>query len=437
MAETEQPISVGIVMRTRDRPVFVLRALASVAAQTYSDYKVMLVNDGGEPLPLDGAIAASKLPPALRAKLTVHHITPGVGRSAAFNSGVAQLDTDLIACLDDDDTWAPDFLSALVAFYRETQAKVPHLGGVAARATARREEIIEGPAGPQIRDLDEEGLPAAFLRPEFFINPLAYACYRQDLYPVQWLIRRDAILAVGGFPETFDVMEDRAFMNRLLARYRIAVLDRKLAFHHRRVNRATDTERDALLNTVDNPSYDWRLHADLARPEVDLAGQAELAATVRSVMADLLAEVNYETSAIWQKVDGEMRELGRRLDSDKAQILAELAARPGAVPTEAAPRMDSIARADVVYDLWQHHAGQPDAHHIVPGRRFSGRLELSIAGAPAGLLLHVAPDQRRLEVQIPQTRDWCALEIALDGLAALGEGLCAHVQLWSLNGYLF
>ncbi len=440
--------TVGIVIRTKDRPFFVLRALGSVAAQVFRDWQIMLVNDGGDAAELDAAIAGADLPQALMDKLTRLHLDPGVGRSAAFNRGAQALKTEFVTCLDDDDTWAPEFLSALVGFYRETAAQVPELGGVLARVTALREELTETPEGYEIKIIGEDNLPPAFRRSEFFINPLAYACYRQDLYPVQWMLRREAVLEVGGFPEVFDVMEDRAFMNRFLMRYRLALLDRPLAFHHRRVNRSTDKQRSVLLNTLDNPSYDWRLFADLARPGFDLAKRATEAQLLRSVAADLLAEVNYETSAIWQKVHGEMRTLVTRLDADKAELLSRISAqaeRAATVDARAqreapeepeAPEL-SVAPEKVAYDLWRLFEAHEHAQHVAPGVRFAERLELSRSASQQGLLLHVSPALRRFELQIPETRDWCAVELALDGLALPGGGLRCHVQIWSPEGYLF
>ena len=437
--------SVGIVIRTRDRPLFVLRALRSVAAQTYRNWHILLVNDGGDKAQLEATLAKAELPSDLTKRLTCTHLDPGLGRAAAFNHAAQALSSDFIACLDDDDTWSPEFLSALTAFYHDTSSTVSELGGVLSRVTALREQIVETPEGPELRILGEDSLPASFRRPEFFVNALAYACYRQDLYPVQWVIRRDALLEVGGFPEEFDVMEDRAFMNRLLARYRMGVLDQPLAFHHRRVNRATDRTRDVSLNTLDNPSYDWRLYADLARPSFDLAQHAPEAQLVRSIMADLLAEVNYETSAIWQKVDGEMRSLTTRMDMDKAELHALISARPSepatlaqqGKPVPAMPALDPINPENVVYDLWQVYQDAEHTQHLTPADRFADRLELSHHSRQDGLLLHVAPELRRLEVQIPHVRDWCAVELALDGLAPAGQGLRCNVQLWSKDGYLF
>ena len=466
--KTEAPgATVGIVIRTKDRPFFVLRALKSVAAQIFEDWHIMLVNDGGNAAELDAAIAGAGLPQTVLGKMTRLHLDPGLGRSAAFNRGAQTLRTEFVTCLDDDDTWAPEFLAELVAFFRETSANVPEMGGVLARVTALREELVETPEGYEIKVIGEDNLAPAFRRSEFFINPLAYACYRQDLYPIQWMLRRDAALEVGGFPEVFDVMEDRAFMNLFLMRYRLALLDRPLAYHHRRVNRSTDNQRSVLLNTLDNPSYDWRLFADLARPGFDLAKRAIEAQLLRSIAADLLAEVNYETSAIWQKVHGEMRTLSTRLDADKAELIGKIDAvaeraaslaqelpeagadaeesgaqetdwdsRPQVPLDHPAPDLH-IAPEKLAYDLWHLFETHEHAQHVAPGVRFAERLELSRSASQQGLLLHVTPALRRFELQIPETRDWCAVELALDGLALPGGGLRCHVHLASPEGYLF
>ena len=448
MQKIEEP-SVGIVIRTKDRPIFVTRALATVQAQVYRNWKIMLVNDGGDAATLADAIMAQASALRTENRLTVLNLDPGMGRSAAFNQGVAALRTDFVACLDDDDTWDPEFLSELVAFYTRLKPDVDDLGGVAAKVTALKEDFFETPAGMEIRVIGEDELPRAFFRGEFFLNPLAYACYRQDIYPVQWIMRREAVQAVGGFPEAFDVMEDRAFMNRFLGRNRLAILDRKLAYHHRRVKRSSDNSRNVLMNTLDNPSYDWRMFADLARPGVYLGASDRLADTVRSFAADLLSEVNYETSAIWQKVDGEMRALQTRLDRERlelqtmlTEIMADLArqraAEPSAAPALAARPAATLGDvANRVYDLWAVVGQKSTAQHLVHGQRFAGKLVLSRQNGEDGQLLHIDPQDRLLELQLPTTGGWSAVEVELEDFVREGRGLRLHVVLDRSQGFLF
>lgn len=404
---------VGIVTRTRDRPLFVVRALDSVLAQTHQDWCLVLVNDGGDPAALRAAIAeaglAARLPPG-RMRILDH--PQSLGRAAAFNRGLAALDTDFVACLDDDDTWHPEFLAALVALWAQTAPLVPDLGGVAAGVTALREDLVTGADGRQhLVPLGEEGLPRAFQRGDFLLGPIAYAAYRHDLYPVQWLIERQAALAAGGFPEAFEVMEDRAFMLRLLQHRRIAMLDRRLANHHRRARRSEDTGQSAAMNTLDNPSYDWRRFSDLALPGATTPeGGGDLAGLVRAVGASVVRELNDETSALWHKINGEAQALAERMSRVEMRLGLAGAAR-AAVPETP------------VWSLWDAVGTVQIGYRLAPGVPFLGRMALSYAGPDEGLLLHADPWRGELVLQVPATGGWCALELALDGLAPPGRGL--------------
>lgn len=427
-----RPARVGIVIRTRDRPIFVRRALASVLAQTWPHWQIALINDGGARPALEAAIAevAAKTPLPDGA-LLVEHLPHSIGRSAAFNLGLERLETDFIACLDDDDSWSPDFLRAMVDFHTQTAALVPDLGGVMCRLTAIREDVIDKDGTQVIVRLGEDDLPNSFKRDDFFINPIAYACYRQDVYPVQWMLRRDAALSAGGFPLEFNVMEDRAFMTQFLQHWRLAVLDKPLAFHHRRVSRQDDRARRVEMNTIDNPSYDWRLFSDLARvsthsPSGTDATTAVLETRLRAIAASVLREINDETSALWHKIDGETARLRRQLE----QLENRIAEAPPPAPLTADP-----GRA--AWGLWDRQ-GEPEfGHAIAPGHPFAERIVLSQGFDSPGRLVHVSRAQRRLVVQLPQTRDWSAIEIMLDGLANPGGGLQCVFEIAADQGYLF
>ena len=431
-AVTAKGPSVGIVIRTRDRPLFVRRALASVLAQTYPHWRIALINDGGARPALEAAIAeTAAAAPFPEGALLVEHLPRSTGRSAAFNLGMERLDTDFVACLDDDDTWSPDFLRALVDFHAETAAVVPDLGGVMSRLTAIREEVVDTPGGSQIVALGEDSLPNAFKRNDFFINPIAYSCYRQDVYPVQWMLDRQAAVAAGGFPVEFNVMEDRAFMTRFLQHWRLAVLDKKLAFHHRRVSRREDRARRVEMNTIDNPSYDWRLFADLSRipahsPASDSPDTAAQATLLRAVASSVLREMNDETSALWHKIDGETARLRGQIEQLENR-LAET------TPTTGLP----VDPARTAWSLWDSQGDHDFGHAIAPGHPFAGRLELSQGFDLPGRLVHATRQQRRLVVQLPQTRDWSAIEVSLAGLIEPGGGLRCTFEVESEQGYLF
>ena len=423
---------VGIVIRTRDRPMFVTRALHSVLGQSFADWALVLVNDGGDRAALEAAIAAAGLADRFETgAMTALHLPQSIGRSAAFNRGAAALTTEFVCCLDDDDTWDPAFLDSLVAFYDRTVPLAADLGGVAAMVTAIREDIQTVDGAETIVRMGEDALPHAFHRTDFFLNPIAYATYRHDVYPVQWMLNREAVLAAGGFPPVFNVMEDRALMMRFLQTWRVAMLDRRLAFHHRRVRRHGDTAQNVTLNTLDNPSYDWRLFADLARLPVNSPpgtdpDSAREAGLIRAMAATIIKELNDETSGLWHKINGETAGLRARIEA--------LDARIGAVQPMQRVTGGSESR---VWSLWDAIGATDVGFALGVGTPFLSRLALSMADTQPGLLLHASQAQGRCVVQIPRTHDWAALELSLKDFAKRGEGLRCELILSSATGHLF
>lgn len=52
--------SCAVITRTKSRPLLLQRAMASVAAQTFRDFTWVVVNDGGEPGPVDRMAAEAR-----------------------------------------------------------------------------------------------------------------------------------------------------------------------------------------------------------------------------------------------------------------------------------------------------------------------------------------------------------------------------------------
>lgn len=91
------------------------RALRSIAAQTVSGYEVIVVNDGSTD---DGEkVVRGMNNPHVR---IINQENKGV--SAARNRGVGEAENDLVAFLDADDEWNPDFLETIVRMYKKLYA---------------------------------------------------------------------------------------------------------------------------------------------------------------------------------------------------------------------------------------------------------------------------------------------------------------------------
>ena len=106
--------SVSVIVPTYNRPGFLARALASIRAQTFQDYEIIVVNDGGEDVR-----QLSELFGAL-----YHRYSANLGLPAARNAGILLAKGIYIAYLDDDDLWLPEHLEKLVRLRGQTDCKL-------------------------------------------------------------------------------------------------------------------------------------------------------------------------------------------------------------------------------------------------------------------------------------------------------------------------
>ena len=122
---------VSIIMPTYNRSQMLLLALESIVSQTYSNWEVIVVNDGGDDVEnvLATVFAGERI---VYVRLPQNH-----ERSHARNTGIRLAKGKYIAYLDDDDQFLPDHLETLVAgletsnyevaytdAYRVTQEKI-------------------------------------------------------------------------------------------------------------------------------------------------------------------------------------------------------------------------------------------------------------------------------------------------------------------------
>lgn len=183
---------VSVILRTKDRPDLLAEALASLRAQTFTDFETVLVNDGG---PLPGELLDS--PPGRG--LTVVVPPPPGGRTRALNAGLAAARGGWVAYLDDDDLYLPGHLAALEA---------ARAGGARAAHTSVRQVRQEKGPGGAWRDAGtvttyERALDAGrlLLKNE---TPLIGVGHERALAD-----------AAGGFDPAFDLFEDWDFLIRL------------------------------------------------------------------------------------------------------------------------------------------------------------------------------------------------------------------------------
>lgn len=133
-----RPLLVSIVLPTYNRAGRVGGALASVLAQTYRDFEVIVVDDASPQPAADvvDAVAGDDR----RVQLVTHPSNRGA--AAARNTAFARAAGDVVAFIDDDDRWAPEKLARQVGFL----ADHPEVDIV----TADYELAVERPAGTTV-----------------------------------------------------------------------------------------------------------------------------------------------------------------------------------------------------------------------------------------------------------------------------------------------
>lgn len=220
---------VGVIMRTKNRPLLLKRAVQSVLGQNFNDWQLCIVNDGGDPKPVEETL--STLAPEARKKVTCIHNSESVGMEAASNIGLRSLDCQYILIHDDDDTLHPDFLTKTVNYLENP----PH-GSVKGVVTGT-ERIIERLAAGSVQEVKR-----------FPYNPwVQQISLRRMLVgnlfaPIAFLFEREACSKVGAFREDLPVLGDWDFNVRFLLEYEIGMLEERLALYHDR-------------ETVEDPSY--------------------------------------------------------------------------------------------------------------------------------------------------------------------------------------
>jgi glycosyltransferase involved in cell wall biosynthesis len=208
---------VSVVVNFLDEAAFLEEAIASVLAQTYSSWELLLVDDGSTDGSSRIARRHAEADPA-RIRYLEHPGHENRGTSASRNLGIASARGEFVAFLDGDDVWLPRRLERSVALLREhPQAQMVYgatqywHGWLGAAAPAR--DRVQGHWFRANR----------VLRPPDLL--VRYLTLRAALpSPVSMTARRAALLEVGGFEESFRTLyDDQVFLVRFCLRHAVYV----------------------------------------------------------------------------------------------------------------------------------------------------------------------------------------------------------------------
>jgi glycosyltransferase involved in cell wall biosynthesis len=181
----------SVVIPTYNRAPFLQKTLASVLAQTCQDFELIVVDDGSTdttPQVLESFGARVRV-------LQQKNRGPG----AARNLGARHATGEYLAFLDSDDLWFPWTLATYAQIINEH----------------KRPTLIAGTLKYFYEETELDGLAATPLALESFADYFSASGRGRYCGTCQMLVRRTALLDVGGFAEEKFNAEDHDLVMRL------------------------------------------------------------------------------------------------------------------------------------------------------------------------------------------------------------------------------
>lgn len=200
MSKANPRVSVIIPVYNGER--FVAEAISSVLAQDYTDFELIVVNDGST----DNTLSVLK---KFGTKLKIINL-PHKGVSRARNAGIQASKGEFIASNDSDDLWEPTKLNRQVA-YMDAHPDVGLVYSYSTNFTGKSEGAVA-----LVKKVDFEGhIFKDLVTKNSFASPTA-------------LYRKAAYDKVGPYDESLQAMEDYEFNLRFSREYKIGRIPHSL-----------------------------------------------------------------------------------------------------------------------------------------------------------------------------------------------------------------
>lgn len=217
----------SVIIPLYNKAPYIGKALRSVAAQTFTDYELIVVDDGSKDESASDAervlndcwLSLSKPQPVKLIRQT------NAGVSAARNSGVAASSGDYICFLDADDWWEPAFLEEMAALI----AEYPDAGIYGTNYTIvneTRHKTRVAPVGVE-KDFQKGYINYCQVYAKTLCMPLT---------SISVAIPRSVFEEAGGFPKGIRLGEDFILWIRIALKHKVAFLNKPLASYNQDVD---------------------------------------------------------------------------------------------------------------------------------------------------------------------------------------------------------
>ena len=231
---------VSVVIAAHNQAPWLGEAIASVRAQTFADWELVIVDDGSTDDTRDVALRTAD-----DARVRYLH-QPRAERSAARNRGIAETTGEFVAFLDGDDLWRPEKLARQVA--------------------ALRAAPDAGLCYTVARFVDVDGRPLPLRKPPRPVSGRIFPTLMHGnvLILASVVVRRRALAEVGGFDERLPVYgcEDWDLWLRVARRFVVIAVDEELTLYRQH---AANTARAQVLASALAVVDRWYADPDTAR----------------------------------------------------------------------------------------------------------------------------------------------------------------------------
>jgi glycosyltransferase involved in cell wall biosynthesis len=240
-----QPV-VGIVMRTKNRRVLLKRAIESVLSQSYQSWVLIVVNDGGDMDQVEALV--ERYAGEARGRIRILHNPRSLGMEGASKVGLEVLDTDLMIVHDDDDRWAPEFLTVAVRELARIRISYPSVQGVTTLVNLVMEQVHGNVIHIDSIEPFNSWVPHGLLSLDRMLSG-------NFIPPIAFLFSRHAFDELGGIYEPVPYLGDWDFLIRFLLKYDVYVIPQYLAFYHWRSRSESGVLGNSVTGDVDRHRF--------------------------------------------------------------------------------------------------------------------------------------------------------------------------------------
>lgn len=248
---------VAVITRTKNRTVLLRRAIESVLGQTFQDWNMVIVNDGGEKEDVNSLVAEYKA--EFLDRCLIVHNDSSLGMEAASNCGIKASDSDYVVIHDDDDSWHPLFLEKCVQFLDSNHHHT--FAGVITYSVRVLERMVDN------KLITEQTEPFnSWLKAVSFFR----MCSSNIFPPISFVYERKVLDEIGYYKEDFPVLGDWEFNLRFIRKYDIHLIPEELAYYHHRLSITNGNYSNSVVaDDSKHKFYDALLRNEMLRKDLE------------------------------------------------------------------------------------------------------------------------------------------------------------------------